>query len=754
MTVQYWVGGFFIDLSRNQITQNKQSQTIAPKALAVLTYLAENQGKVVSHDALLTKVWQNTAVSPNTLQKSIAQLRKALGENGNIYIKTHAKQGYSLECDVRWHNGEVESSPESIEEIQTALIKADVPSNGASNNNLAKEGACVNPESKSNSLANKPSNAALGLMFVLAIIVILGIIGFNSLAPKKSSLLNIGEIRALTATDNKELAGIYSPDGEYIVFHRYSEEFCLNNIWAKNIKTQEEFQLTKNLYSYGSHSFSKDGKNLTFVQTGSCSQPVTQKNCYKLMTLDFHKALESPQSPRELMECKNSEIRSPRWLNNNDIVLFQKDSNRWKLISYSINENKSQDLYGGDDGNLIDYDYSVQDDRIALTSVKNDGQYYIEIIKPSGELVSSFPIKYPNEIANYRLVYPNFTSLENQLIFSTGKQLFTLSYDGQVTNISLPLDESMGSPIFHPNGKRMLVTKGHYDSDIASMSVAQLADVGTENLRIENTQSINLEAEKSPSEQQQSQKNNSYEIIERSIVGEDSASFQTNGELIVYKSGRSGEQQIWLTNGSGSQQLTQFPMDTYLQGLVWATDGQSILVNVIHELSQVFIDGSKKDFIFEYPIETLFDWDSENQTAIANIRVKGILKFAELDLANSTTRIINDKEVEWALKSEDGQLIYFDNMDRFWQPGPAEDQLIEALIGQGSNKRFVIKDNIIYGINNSFQLWSYSLSEDNFQILGNMPNNIDYLTDINNTKLLMTIRVSAKKEIAELSLRD
>ena len=93
--MQYWVGGFFIDLSRNQITQNKKSQTLAPKALAVLTYLAENQGKVVSQDALLAKVWQNTAVSPNTLQRSIAQLRKALGDDGKgqVYIKTHAKQG-------------------------------------------------------------------------------------------------------------------------------------------------------------------------------------------------------------------------------------------------------------------------------------------------------------------------------------------------------------------------------------------------------------------------------------------------------------------------------------------------------------------------------------------------------------------------------------------------------------------------------------------------------------------------------------
>jgi hypothetical protein len=35
MAVHYWVGDFFVDLTRNQVTQKDQSQTIAPKALAV-----------------------------------------------------------------------------------------------------------------------------------------------------------------------------------------------------------------------------------------------------------------------------------------------------------------------------------------------------------------------------------------------------------------------------------------------------------------------------------------------------------------------------------------------------------------------------------------------------------------------------------------------------------------------------------------------------------------------------------------------
>lgn len=752
MAEQYWIGGFYIDLSRNQITQNLQSQIIAPKALAVLTYLAENQGKVVSHDELLTKVWQDTVVSTNTLQRSIAQIRKALGDDGKVqvYIKTHAKQGYSLECDVRWHDSVDATNDESTNLISSSgngvdesrIDESDSEGNSdinAGTHNVIKPPTHSADRSKPSKSSAKQITIILGVIFC---IMILGFIGYQTLTPKQASHLSFGELRALTSTDNKELASIYSPDGEYIVFHRYSEEFCINNVWAKNTKSKQEFQLTKNLDSYGSHSFSKDGNQLVFIKTGGCSKPNTEKQCYKLMSLDFNKALGSPQSPSVLMECKNSQIRIPKWLNNNNIALLQKFSDRWKLISYSVSENKSQDLYTLDDGNIIDYDYSPADDLIALTSFHNDGHYYIEVLKADGQLLSSHRINYPKEIAKFRLLYPNFSPLKNQLIFSTGRQLFTLSYDGEVTNISLLLDESMGTPKFHPDGSRMLAIKGHYDSDIVSMPLSQ----------IKKAQSALAQTQ---AEKNQSKLNSNISVIERSTLAEDNAIFQPNGELIAYQSERSGEEQLWITDGKGSQQLTHFPMDSYIAGMDWAADGKSLLVNANYELTQVTLDAKQKPFPLEYPVVRLFQWDSKNNSALVLIRIKGIVKFAELNFTNAETRIISDKAVAWALTSENGQLVYKDKMNRFWQPGPAEDQRIEALDGKGSKKqRFVIKDNVIYGINDDFQLWSYALNEKLFKIIGKLPRNIDYLTDINQTQLLMTIRVSSNKEVVELILSE
>ncbi|WP_019030175.1 winged helix-turn-helix domain-containing protein [Colwellia piezophila] len=747
MAVQYWVGEFFVDLSRNQVTQKEQSQTIAPKALAVLTYLAENQGRVVSYDELFAKVWPDTIVTPNTLQRSIAQLRKVLGQDTNLqsYIKTHAKQGYSLECDVKWHD---EAKPETAVATGKDLAIADSSAeNEVSNTHVSTETDAADKA--------QPPRYSFKLIIAVVGIVILAIIGFSYLTPTQSLKLSFGELRSLTATDNKEHSAIYSPDGEYFVFLRYSEEFCnSSNLWAKNIKTQQETQLTKNMGRYGSHSFSKDGKKLVFIKTENCNKPMTQKDCYKLMTLDFEKALAAPQSPNLLMECKNSRITKATWLNNNNIALLQEFANRWKLTSYSIADNKSTVIYELEDGNFVDYDYSATDDLIALTSIHNDGLHYIEIIKPDGQVLSSHPIEYPPEIANFRNIYPNFTPTSELLIFSTGRQLFTLSYDGKITNISLPLDEPMGSPIFHPDGKRALVIKGNWDSDIATISLSQIT----------KSQSAKAQSTQTQADQSLTRENNSDSnpapiipvptILERSTLAEDNAIYQPKGELIAFKSTRFGDNQIWITHGNGAQQLSNFPMDSSINGMNWAADGQSILVNVNNSLTQATLDSSQKSFPFDHRIEQLFHWDSEDNTALLLVRIKGVLKFGEFNLHNSEFRVITDKKVNWALKSEDGRLIYTDQLDRFWQPGPAEDRLIESLESQGSDKRFIIKNNVIYGINEEFQLWSYDLNEDTFETLGNIPNNVDSLTDINQSDILLTLRITAKKEVAELTLRD
>ncbi|MDK2595047.1 winged helix-turn-helix domain-containing protein [Pseudoalteromonas obscura] len=711
MAKQYWIGDFFIDLSRNQITQNKQPQVVAPKALAVLTLLAKNQGEVVSQETLLSTVWPDTIVSPNSLQRSIAQLRKALGDDGKgqVYIKTHSKQGYSLECEVNW---------------QVKVNANDTDSCASATVNYTPQ-----PEAqKAPTITEKLTQWRSKLLLLFSVIFVSGFIGAHFSASSDTPMFSVGELRALTSSDGREFASIYSPDGKYIIFHRYSEEACVNNIWAKDLVTKQEYKLTDNIDSYGRHSFSKDGKQLVFIRTVDCDEPITQKKCFQLMSIDFAKALKAPQPMQLLLECKNSEITRPHWLNNNNIALLQKDESQWQLISYSTSENKSQVIHKVNDGNIVYYDYSTKDDLLAVISIHKDNQHYIELLTPNGELISSNKIVFPPDTGRQRLFVANFSPIENHLVFSTGRQMFTLSFNGIINNVSIPLDQPAFSPSFHPDGDRALIIKGQYDSDILSIP---LADVTQNN--IDDDQSSMT--------------------INRSTVADDSAVLQPNGETIAFVSARSGEDQVWLSNKQGVKQLSQFPIDSYISGIKWSADGGSLLVNVNNKLVQLQLDARQTSYSDEHIILELLHWDSVKNTALTLASFRGVSKLTEFNLLTDEVRILTDRRVNWASKTESGDLIYTDHMDRFWRSGAVEAQHIPALDGHGGDrKHFLVNGSTIYGVSNELELWSYNLSNEQFNVVGKLPSNIANISEINARGLFATARISSKKEVVELLL--
>ena len=713
MAEQYWINDFFIDKTRNQITQSERSQTVPPKALAVLSYLAEHHGNVVSQDELLKHVWPDTIVSPNTLQRSIAQLRKALGDNGKgqTLIKTHAKQGYSLEANVRSHTSEAGSN-HSTNQLDAQQ---------------SKHTSATNPKGSLNTL--------LGSSALLAMFIFVGFLAYQYFSPTRSPQLTLGTPITITATDDKEFDASYTPDGNYIVFHRYQDKLCVNRVWAKDVNTQQEHLLTKEWGAYGRHSFSEDGEKLIFFASQACDQPVTQKQCYDLVSLDFKQALGSPQQAETILQCRNSSARNPQWISDNNIVFMQKHGQRWKLSNYSIENDRSSDFFKIEDGNLIDFTYSAKDKLFAITSIHKDGQHYLEIIDANGEIQSSHRIKYPPEISIFRPISPSFSPNDEQLVFSTGKQLFTLSFDGHIEKLNTSFTDPTFQPVFHPNGNRLLMLKGPYDGDLVLKSISELEN------------------------------NNEHKSFERSNMEERWGIFQPNGNLIAFYSRRSGDDQLWISGNGNPRQITNFPVDTRIQGMKWANDGNSLLLNVNRTLTQVYLssalqgeDGQDRkavSFPLAHPILVLFQWNSTNNTALALARIEGIPVLIELNLASLEITKLTDEPVLWAQKTSDDQLIYKDRLDQFWRPGAAEDQQIEILKSHGTKtKSFLIKEDVIYSINEENKLWQYDLNSNEFEVLGDVGQNVDYLSDIRGSEILMSIKVSAKKGIVEFPLND
>ena len=73
---------YVLDLARGCLLREGREVTLRPKTFAVLRYLVEHMGELVSKEAMLAAVWPNLIVTDDTLVQSIGELRRAFAEAG------------------------------------------------------------------------------------------------------------------------------------------------------------------------------------------------------------------------------------------------------------------------------------------------------------------------------------------------------------------------------------------------------------------------------------------------------------------------------------------------------------------------------------------------------------------------------------------------------------------------------------------------------------------------------------------------
>ena len=90
--------GAVLNLNNGTLDYNGQSIELTKNEFRILQTLMENKGKVVSRDALMTRLWQmDSYVEENTLTVNVARLRRKLAAAGlPDLIRTKVGQGYIL----------------------------------------------------------------------------------------------------------------------------------------------------------------------------------------------------------------------------------------------------------------------------------------------------------------------------------------------------------------------------------------------------------------------------------------------------------------------------------------------------------------------------------------------------------------------------------------------------------------------------------------------------------------------------------
>jgi DNA-binding winged helix-turn-helix (wHTH) protein/Tol biopolymer transport system component len=84
------------------LVKGGETLRVEPKAFRVLLFLLRNPRRLVTKDEILNAVWNDCAVSDNSLTRSIATLRRLLGDDSREprFIATVPTVGYRFLCDV------------------------------------------------------------------------------------------------------------------------------------------------------------------------------------------------------------------------------------------------------------------------------------------------------------------------------------------------------------------------------------------------------------------------------------------------------------------------------------------------------------------------------------------------------------------------------------------------------------------------------------------------------------------------------
>ena len=98
----YAFGSFRLDLSSGELRREAEEIAIEPRVFALLAYLVENSGRVITREELIEKLWPDTHVTDASLSQAVASLRSALDDNAQTpkYLATLPRRGYKFVAKV------------------------------------------------------------------------------------------------------------------------------------------------------------------------------------------------------------------------------------------------------------------------------------------------------------------------------------------------------------------------------------------------------------------------------------------------------------------------------------------------------------------------------------------------------------------------------------------------------------------------------------------------------------------------------
>ena len=206
-------GEFILDINQARLFNNDDEVAIEPKLMALLLLFVNHPNTIISRKDILEKVWADSLVTDNAVNKMVAKLRKVLSDNAQNpqYIQTIPKRGYRLICemiDLQDNNSSQIDQPA----IETPQINGN------------------NKRSEINFHRNKVIAILLLVLLVLSIMFSSQLLDSNS--PNTSSYSI-----SLTRANGAEESARMHANAKYLYFLKRSSESSAYSLFIKDIET-------------------------------------------------------------------------------------------------------------------------------------------------------------------------------------------------------------------------------------------------------------------------------------------------------------------------------------------------------------------------------------------------------------------------------------------------------------------------------------------------------------------------------------
>ncbi|KID57514.1 hypothetical protein JF50_09990 [Pseudoalteromonas luteoviolacea] len=702
--VEFYIGTAHVDMSRSQITTDFGTFSLEPKVMQVLLMLAKNQGEVVTHDTILRAVWPNTVTSANAIQRCIGQLRKVLNDTAQsqLIIATHPKIGYSLIPTVKWRCPDEKESEEygalSISNQRPVWVNNRLPSMG-------------------------------GVLFLTIAVLI-------ALFMPTSTELTIKSLTPLTATDHIEQKPSFSPNGQYIVFQRFIEN-CKNQLWGKELSTNVEYLLTKEVGNYGVPRWSPNGERIVFTSAIQCNPApdntkVTkalpkQKNeyqeCSEIRGISFNLAKSSPQPSTLYHRCDLNTHSQPVWLTAETIAFITKQPQATSITHLNIRTNDTRQLHRVDNKTISALDYSSDQNKLAWVEYKQYLPLELGIYDSNTQSINKVTL---DEYESLSYIY-HMRWLFNSplLLVSKNNHLFTIALSGKISSHLQPAADKILYPALNPIKKQLVASMGNFDRDI-----------GQTKWHTRPTQSLNAKT-----------------IFARSNVDEFKAKKQPNGALVAFISSRSGNEQVWLYDTSQKKviQLSHFTHAINLTNILWNANGSALFILAHKRLYLLNLDGKLTTVHTPLPLVDIYQDRGHNQLLVKQLEDK-TPTLVQLNLDNQQIHPVYSADADKALFTQNGELFIIENQT-IYNVINAKRYEITPLNEIEASGLFTYQGQL-YITTSTNDLWLYHPRLEQLTHLANLDSKIDNISDINvpDKTVYFSRFVNIKKELMLLDL--